>query len=70
MESAYEECLCHELDLHKLEYDRQKSLPVIYKEKSLECGYRLDIVVEDSVILELKSVARIEPIHHAQILTY
>lgn len=70
LESTYEECLCHELELHGLEYDRQKSLPVIYKEKSLECGYRLDIVVENRVILELKSVAKIEPIHQAQILTY
>lgn len=70
LESAYEECLCYELQITGLAFDRQKNLPIIYKDKSLECGYRLDIVVENCVILELKSVNQIEPIHQAQLLTY
>jgi len=70
LESAYEECLCHEIDLRGLRYERQKALPVIYKGRKLDCGYRLDMVVEDSIILELKCCEKIEPIHEAQILTY
>ena len=70
LESAYEECLCYEFGLRRLSNERQKPLPVIYKRKELDCGYRLDIVVENLIILELKSCERIEPIHHAQLLTY
>jgi GxxExxY protein len=70
LESAYEECLCHELQIKELAFFRQKNLPIIYKGTSLDCGYRLDIVVENCVILELKSVNQIEPIHQAQLLTY
>lgn len=70
LESAYEECLCHELTLKGLSAEQQKSLPVIYKGKKLDCGYRLDIVVQKLIILELKSCDKIEPIHKAQILTY
>jgi GxxExxY protein len=70
LESAYEECLCHELDLRNTGYERQKALPVIYKGKGLDCGYRLDIVVDNQLIVELKSVEKIEPIHRAQLLTY
>ena len=70
LESAYEECLCHELDLRGLSYERQKPLPVFYKGKKLDCGYRLDIVVNEGIILELKSCESIEPIHKAQLLTY
>ena len=70
LESAYEECLCHELDLRSTVYERQKTLPVIYKGKDLDCGYRLDIVVDNQLIVELKSVEKIEPIHKAQLLTY
>ena len=70
LESTYEECLCYELNLREISYDRQLSLPVLYKEKQLDCGYRIDIVVEGSLILELKSVERILPIHEAQLLTY
>ena len=55
LESAYEECLCHELDLRGISYERQKPLPVFYKGKKLDCGYRLDIVVNEAIILELKS---------------
>ena len=70
LESAYEECLCHELSLRKITYERQKPLPINYKQFKLDCAYRLDLVVEDKVILELKSCERIEDIHKAQLLTY
>ncbi len=70
LESAYEECLCDELTLQGLSFERQKPLPVTYKGKLLDCGYRLDIVVEKAIILELKSCEKIEPIHRAQLLTY
>lgn len=70
MESAYEECLCHELRLRDLSFERQKPLPISYKGKKLDCGYRLDVVVEKSIILELKSCEKIDPIHRAQLLTY
>jgi GxxExxY protein len=70
LESAYEECLCHELELREIKFDRQKKLPVEYKGRKLDCGYRLDIVVEGTIILELKSCEKIEPIHKAQLLTY
>ena len=70
LESAYEECLCHEFDLRGAEYERQKALPVIYKGKKLDCGYRLDTVVDHQIIVELKSVEKIEAIHKAQLLTY
>jgi len=70
LESAYEECLCRELDLRGLVFSRQKELPVEYKGIKLNCGYRLDIVVEDSIIFELKAVESFHPIHEAQLLTY
>jgi GxxExxY protein len=70
LESAYEECLCHELQQRKLKFKRQTPLPIIYKGKKLDCGYRLDVLVEDKVIVELKAVEKIEPIHTAQLLTY
>jgi GxxExxY protein len=70
MESAYEECLCHELRLRGLAFARQIPLPVRYKGVSLDCGYRLDLVVEDSLVLELKCVEHILPVHEAQLLTY
>ena len=70
LESAYEQFLCHELDLRNLSFERQKQLPVVYKGIKLDCGYRLDIVVENATILELKSCEKIEPIHKAQLLTY
>jgi GxxExxY protein len=70
LESAYEECMCHELPLQGLAFERQKPLPVFYKGVNLDCGYRLDLVVENKVILELKSVIRFDPIHSAQLLTY
>jgi GxxExxY protein len=70
LESAYEECLCYELETRKISYFRQQALPVVYKGIMLECGYRLDIVVNDKILLELKSVEKLLPIHEAQILTY
>ena len=70
LETAYEECLCHELSLRGVAFERQKSLPVSYKGTLLDCCYRLDIVAEGKVVLELKSISRFEPIHDAQLLTY
>jgi GxxExxY protein len=70
LESVYEQSLCHELGLRKLSFESQKPLPVVYKKKRLDCNYRLDIVVEDSIIIELKSCDKLEPIHTAQLLTY
>jgi len=70
LESAYEECLCHELGLRGVAFERQVPLPMVYKGITLDCGYRLDLVVEDHVIVELKSVNKIDPIHEAQLLTY
>ena len=70
LESAYEECLCYEFGLRKFMYDRQKPLPIEYRGVKLDCGYRLDVVVEKEVLLELKSCERIEAIHKAQLLTY
>jgi len=70
LESVYEECLCRELQLCEISYERQKSLPVEYKGEMLDCGYRLDLVVEDRLIVELKSCDTLQPIHEAQLLTY
>ena len=70
LESAYEECLCYEFDQRGIKYERQKPLPIAYKKTKLDCGYRLDLVVNDLVILELKAVDQIQPIHNAQVLTY
>ncbi len=70
LESAYETCLCHELKLRSIAYARQLELPVTYKGVTMDCGYRLDIIVEQLVIVELKAVSALEPIHDAQLLTY
>ena len=70
LESAYQECLCHELRLSGLSFKREAPLPVLYKGIRLDCGYRLDLVVEGQVIVEVKSVERLLPIHEAQLLTY
>jgi GxxExxY protein len=70
LESAYEECLCHELNIRGISFHRQVPLPVEYKSVKLDCGYKLDILVEGGVILELKCVDRISPVHEAQLLTY
>jgi GxxExxY protein len=70
LESVYEECLSHEFDLRGFHYKRQYPITVEYKGVQLDCGYRIDFLVEDLVILELKSVDSLDPIHEAQILTY
>ena len=70
LESAYEECLCYELGNRGLKYERQKPIPVVYKEIKLECGYRVDIIIENQILVELKSVDAINPIHEAIVLTY
>lgn len=70
LESSYEECLCCELDLRGLKYDRQVALPLVYRDRRLDAGYRIDLVVEDSVIVELKAIEKLLPIHEAQLLTY
>lgn len=70
LESAYEVCLCHELRLRNINFASQVSIPLTYKEERLDCGCRLDLIVEDQVIVELKSCEKIEAIHKAQILTY
>jgi len=70
LESAYETCLSFELAELGLNIDRQKPLPVVYKGTRLDAGYRLDLLVEDRVIVEIKSVDHLDPIHQAQILSY
>lgn len=70
LESAYETCLCQELMLQDIDFLRQVPLPVIYKGEALDCSYRMDLIVQDRVVLELKAVDRILPIHEAQLLTY
>jgi GxxExxY protein len=70
LESAYEECLCYELAQLGIHFERQKPLPVKYKSVNLDCGYRLDLVIENKIIVELKAVESLLPIHEAQLLTY
>jgi len=70
LESAYEECLCFELRQNGIAYARQVPLAVIYKEVQLECGYRMDIVAAGELVVEVKAVERLMPIHEAQMLTY
>ncbi len=70
LESTYEQCLAHELRLNSIEFKLQHPLPVEYKGIRLECGYRVDVLIEDEVILELKSVDELKGIHEAQLLTY
>ena len=70
LESAYEECLCFELKQAEIAFRRRVPLPVSYKSVRLDCGYRLDLVIEGRLIVELKTVERLLPIHEAQLLTY
>lgn len=70
LESAYEACLAFELAQRGLKVEQQKPLPVVYKDVKLDCGYRLDLLVEDAVIVEIKAVDRLAPIHKAQLLSY
>jgi GxxExxY protein len=70
LESAYEECLCFEMSRAGLHFTRQVPVPVNYKGLHLDCAYRMDIVVEDAVVLEIKAIEELLPIHKAQLLTY
>ncbi|MEA3543733.1 MAG: GxxExxY protein [Thermodesulfobacteriota bacterium] len=70
LESAYEQCLCHELNLRGIKFQRQKPLPLRYKGINLDCSYRLDILVERQIVIELKTIEKILPVHKAQLLTY
>ena len=70
LESAYEECLCHELSLRNIPFQKQVPLPVVYKGTKLDCGDRVDLLVKDEVVVELKAIESILPIHEAQTLTY
>ena len=70
LESAYEHCLVYELEVLGLRFERQRPVPLRYKGVELDCGYRLDLVVEDALIVEIKCVDRLLPIHQAQLLTY
>ena len=70
LESTYETCLAHELSQRGLNFERQKDLPIRYDGIFLDCGYRIDLLVEDSIIVELKAVEKLLPIHEAQLLSY
>jgi GxxExxY protein len=70
LESTYEACLCYELAARQVPFRRQVPVPVVYDDVKLDCGYRVDIVAGSQLVVELKSVAAIEPIHEAQLLTY
>ena len=70
LESAYEQCLCHEFTLNRISFERQVCYPVSYKGVKIDLGYRIDIIVENVVLLELKAVSGIEGIHKQQLLTY
>jgi GxxExxY protein len=70
LESAYETCLFYELTQRNLKVERQKPLPITYRGVKLDCGYRIDLVVEDKIIVELKAVEQLQPIHKAQVLSY
>jgi GxxExxY protein len=70
LESVYEESLCHELALQRLAFQRQVACPVSYKGVALDCGFRADVVVQEEIILEIKAVERLLPVHSAQLITY
>ena len=70
LESAYEACLSHELSTRSIRFQRQVVLPVRYKGMAIDCSYRMDMVIENTLILEIKSVEKIDPVHTAQLMTY
>jgi len=70
LESAYEECLARELVLRNIRFERQKPAPVVYKDVKLECGYRMDFLIDGRVVVELKAVEALAPVHEAIVLTY
>jgi GxxExxY protein len=70
LESAYEQCLCQEMTIRAIPFERQKLLPVAYKGINLDCGYRIDLLVAEALVVEIKAASSIEPVHEAQLLTY
>ncbi len=70
LESAYRECLAREMVLRNISFEREKPLPIVYKDVHLECGYRIDFLLAGEVVLELKAMEAIAPIHEAQLVTY
>jgi GxxExxY protein len=70
LESAYEECLCYELSKRGLSFERQRPLPIRYEEVLLDCGYRMDLVVKQALVVEIKAVETLTRLHEAQLLTY
>lgn len=70
LESVYEECLRYELEQRNVQFSRQYSLPIKYKDVRLDCGYRIDLLVDEQVAVELKAVERLLPLHDAQLLSY
>ncbi len=70
LESAYEACLAHELAQQSLSFERQVEIPIVYRGNSLDCGFRIDLLVQDKVVVELKAVGKLMPIHEAQLMTY
>lgn len=70
LESTYQQCLAHELGINGITFKIEHPLPVVYKDINLDCGYRIDLLVENEIIIELKSVEKLLPIHEAQLLTY
>ena len=70
LESAYEQCLCHELAIRELQFRRQVPLPIVYKDVRIDCGYRLDFVVHENTVVELKATDQMSALHIAQVRTY
>ena len=70
LESAYEACLAHELAQQSLSFERQVEIPIVYEGCSLDCGFRIDLLVQDKVVVELKAIQKLMPIHEAQLMTY
>ncbi len=70
LESAYEACLCRELALRRIDHQRQLALPLLYRGMAVDCEYRVDLIVGNLVLVEVKSIARVLPVHRAQVMTY
>lgn len=70
LESAYRDCLCRELALRGIAFEKERPLPVEYKGAQLECGYRLDLLIANLIVVEVKAVEAVAPVHEAQLLTY
>jgi GxxExxY protein len=70
LESVYEECLCYELSTREIPFRRQVALPLVYKSRQLDCGFRADVIIADKVLIEIKAVETVTDLHKAQLLTY